>query len=800
VYKNFLTVALRNLRRNKLNTLINIFGLGTGIACSILSFLFIRDELSFDRFHTNIDNIFEVKILVAHPGGRALAFPKARTALDLVNQFPEVIRAVRMEKQNSIARLKNKIFEEQAIATDPSFFDMFTFPLKFGEGTHILRRPDSVVLTEAMALKYFGAENPVGKIMSIRLADEFSDFVITGVLKEIPTSSSLDFDFLINLEKVYGNSLNASQTWGTLTCFIQLENRNQIKPLQEKFATTIDLPVQKKFSKNSGHFLQSFADFHLKGEFGSHVLSQKSTVSYSLILASISLLVLMIACFNFMNLSIGQASTRIKEIGVRKVLGAQRKQLIKQFWFESLMQSFLSLMIGLTMTELFIPAFNRLSQKNLRLDVFSSEWTIAFSIGLVFLVGIAAGSYPAFFLSKFSSVDLFRGKMKLSRKSSFSRSLIVFQFGISIFLIISTIFIYKQKAFMLNRNLGYETDQVVLLPLKNISTTFRRDAAFLLTLKNKLLAYDMIQNVSGSTSSLPEGWMGTYFETKSGEQTLVIYNYVDQDFVPTLGMKLLTGRNFSDEYPSDLEGSIIINESFARMLGVESPVGRRLSEFFTTESDRQIIGVVKDFHSESLHDPIYPAFMGMMGMDYDYIHNQTLNVFIKVKGNRTQEAITTIKKEFTALAPEVPFNYSFLDEAVARQYMREEHWVRMVEYASIFAILIACSGLFGLTLQVIFLRTREIGIRRVLGASARHILFLINREFVWLVLAANIIAWPAAYLAMSVVLRSYAFRVALAPWVFLVSGLLALIMAIVTVSIYTLQAARTNPSTTLKYE
>jgi putative ABC transport system permease protein len=698
-----------------------------------------------------------------------------------------------MEKQNSVAQLENKIFEEQAIATDPSFFDMFTFPLKFGEGTHILSRPDSVVLTEPMALKYFGTKNPVGKILSIRLADEVSDFVVTGVLKEIPSSSSLGFDFLINLEKIYGDSLNDSQTGGNLTCFIQLENRDQAKPLQEKFAATIDLPIQKRFSENSGHLLQSFADFHLRGEFGSHVLSQKSTISYSLILGAISLLVLMIACFNFMNLSIGQASTRIKEIGVRKVLGAQRKQLVKQFWFESLLHSFLSLMIGLMMAELFLPAFSRLSQKNLSLDVFSSIWTIVFSIGLVIVVGIAAGSYPALFLSKFSSVDLFRGKMKLSRKSSFSRSLIVFQFGISIFLIISTIFIYKQKAYMLNRNLGYETDQVVILPLKNLTTTFRRDVAFLSTLKNKLLAYDMIQNISGSKSSLPEGWMATYFETTGGEQTLVVYNYVDQDFVPTLGMKLLSGRNFSDEYPSDLEGSIIINESFARMLGVESPVGHRLSEFFTTDFDRQIIGMVKDFHYESLHDPIYPAFMGMTGTEYNY-------VFIKVKVNRLQEAIATIKKEFTALAPQVPFNYSFLDEEVARQYMREEQWVRMVEYASVFAIFIACSGLFGLTLQVIFLRTREIGIRRVLGASARHILLLVNREFIWLVLLANIIAWPAAYFAMSVILRKYAFRVTLAPWVFLVSGLIALLMAVVTVSIHALQAVRANPSDTLKYE
>ena len=793
MYKNFLIVALRNLRRNKLNTLINIFGLGTGIACTILSFLFIRNELSFDRFHRNLDSIYEVKMVLVLPVGRAVSVPKARTALDIAGQFPEVIRAVRMEKQNSIVRLNDRIFEEQALAADPSFFDMFTFPLKYNESANPLRRGDSVVLTEPMANKYFGDENPVGKTLSVRLADEFTDFLVTGVLKEIPNSSSLDFDLLINLEKVYGETLNDPQKGESMTCFIQLEDRNQAKALQEKFKTTIDLPLQKRYSKESGHVLQSLASFHLRGEYGSYVLSQKSTINYSLILAAISLLVLMIACFNFMNLSIGKASTRIKEIGVRKVLGAQRKMLIKQFWFESLMHSFFSLIIGLTMAEVFMPAFNRLSQKNLRLEMFSSGGNILFSIGLVFLVGIAAGSYPALFLSKFSSVDLFRGKMKLSRKSAFNRSLIVFQFAISIFLMVSTIFLNNQKTYMLNRNLGYNADQVVVLPLKNLTTNFTKNAAFVPVLKNKLLAYDTIQGVSGSAYNLSEGWMGTYFKRASGEPSLVVYNYADQDFIPVLGMKLLEGRNFSDAYPSDREGSIIINESFARILGVESPLGHRLSEFFTTKLDWQIVGVVEDFHSQSLHDPILPAFLGMTGMDYNY-------VFVKVKGNRLQETIASIEKEFTALAPQIPFEYTFLDEDVARQYEREKHWVRMVEYASFFAILIACSGLFGLTLQIIFLKTREIGIRRVLGASARHILLLVNREFIWLVLAANIIAWPAAYLAMSVVLRNYAFRVTLTPWVFLISGLIALLMAAVTVSFHAFKAALTNPSETLKYE
>jgi len=793
MYKNFLVVAFRNLLKNKINTLIITLGLGTGIACGILSFLFIHHELSFDRFHENIDNIYETKMVLVLPMGRAIADPKSHLANELDRQFPEVVRAVRIEKQDYIVKFGDEIFEERALATDPSFFDMFTFPLKQGERTNVLEHPDSIVLSEKMAKKYFGEENPVSKTLSIGMTNGFADFIVTGVMEKIPDTSSLQLDFLINLERVYGISLNDPQKARSMGCFVQLKNQSQVKPLLEKFKTSIDSPLQDRYSKESGYDLQAFADFHLRGEYGSEVLSQKSTISYSFILAGIALLVLVIACLNFMNLSIGKASTRIKEIGVRKVLGAKRRRLIEQFWFESLVHSFLSLTIGLVMVELFLPVFNRLSQKSISLNMFSLGWTLAFYVGVVFFVGIVAGSYPALFLSKFSSIDLFRGKMKLSRKSTFNRSLIVFQFAISIFLIVSTIFMYKQKTFMLNSNLGYNSGQIVVLPLKNLRVNTGRNAAFVSILKNKLLAYDMIQGVSGSAYNLSEGWMGTYFEKASGEQDLVVYNYIDQDFIPTLGMNLIAGRNFADEYPSDLEGSIIINDSFAKMLEVDSPLGHNLSEFFETDSDWQIIGVVEDFHSQSLHDPIYPAFMGMIGEDYNY-------VFIKLKGDNLREAIANIEKEFKALAPQTPFEYSFLDEDIAKLYVREAQWIRLVEYASLFAILIACSGLFGLTLQVVFLRTKEIGIRKVMGASVRNILLLINREFMRFVLAANLIAWPTAYLAMSAVLKNYAFRVNLAPWVFIVSGFLALLLAIATTSVHALKAARANPTETLRYE
>jgi putative ABC transport system permease protein len=793
MWKNLFVVAFRHLSKNKLNAVIIILGLGTGIACSILSFLFILNELSFDRFHKNCDSIYEMKMVLALPMGRAIADPKSHIGPALVEKFPEVKRVVRLDKQKGVVRSGDEIFEEVALATESGFFDVFTFPLEQGKMNSLLRSVDSVVLTQRMARKYFGDENIVGRILSIQMTDEFQDYVVEGVLEEIPDSSSLQFDFMINLGSVYGASLNDPQKARSMGCFIQLEGHSQVEPLLEKFKTSIDKPLQEKYSRESGYDLQPFADFHLRGKYSSAVLSQKSTVSYSIILAGIALLVLVIACFNFMNLTIGRASVRTLEIGIRKVLGAKRKQLIQQFWLESLMYSSLSLAVGLVMAELFLPVFNRLSQKNLALNVFSYEWVIVFCFGAVLFVAIIAGSYPALFLSKFTSVDLFRGDLKLSRKNAFSRSLIVFQFSISIFLVVSTIFMYKQKTYMQSSDLGYDADRVVVLSLENLSFNKSRNAAFVKTLKNELLSYDVIQGVSGSAYDLAEGWMGTYFNKSDGEQDLVLYNYVDQDFLPTLGMELVAGRNFTDDFPSDFESSIIINESFARLLGTDSLLGRSLSEFYNTDFDRKIIGVVKDFHSQSLHDPILPSFVSMQGMAFSH-------VFIKLKEGSLPNAVASVKEEFRKLAPLTPFLYSFLDESVAKMYDREEHWLRMVEYACLFAILIACSGLFGLTLQIVFLRTKEIGIRKVLGASSRNIILLINKEFMWLVLASNIIAWPVSYLTMSAVLQNYAFRVSLEPWVFILAGFLALFLAAVTISFYTLQAARTNPSEILRYE
>ena len=799
MFKNYLILALRTLRKNKISSLVNIFGLGTGIACCILTYYFIHNELSFDRFHPNLDKIFEVKTVLELDIGRVSATTPPLLGPFLKEQFPEVVDYVRMTKERMVIRKGEKIFEEQGLVADPNFFQMFNFTLKYGRSEQVLKSLDSIVLSERAAQKYFGTVSPINRILAVRIGEEFQDFVVTGVAAKIPDNSSLRFDFIVNQGKIHDASQEDWNTGLNVSCFLQLQNKEQAKVLEQKFQETADMPLRDKYGEKSSFRLFALSSYHLGAGWSSYILEGKSHSYYSLILAGISLLVLLIGCFNFINLTIGSSSSRLKEIGMRKVLGAQKRQLIRQFWLESTLMSFISLFVGLVLAECFMPAFNQLSQKNLQMEYFSAGSAFPLLLGLIVFIGIASGSYPALVLSKFSSIDLFQGKFKLSRKNKFSRLLIVFQFSISIFLMVTTVFLYQQHNFMRQRDLGYNQNQVVIVPLSNIPGESTNNSALFASLRDRLLSYDSIQGVSGSQYGLSSYWMATYFKPKEGENKIAVYNYVDHDFIQTLEMSLLEGRNFSREFLADIHKSILVNEAFVKLLGEVSPVGHNLSEYFTGDFDRQIIGVVKDFHYQSLYDPILPGFMGLVAdgkndnTKYDY-------AYIKFSGVKLGETLANIKKEFQEITPHTPFTYSFLDETLARQYIREKRWSRLVKYASIFAIIIACSGLFGLTLLSIARRTKEIGIRKVLGASVAQIIQLVNREFIWLVLAGNLIAWPAAYGAVSLVFRNYAFRVPLTVWIFLLAGGLALVMAVTTMSIHSLRAARSNPAETLKYE
>jgi putative ABC transport system permease protein len=813
--RNYLTVVLRHMRSHKANSLINTLGLAIGIACCILIFFFVQDELSFDRFHEHVDTIFEVKGTLIMGNMRMGVDAQPPLGPTLPERFPEILDAVRITREEHVMKAGNALGREKGIAADPGFFEMFTFPLLDNASLRALEDPQAVVLTERLAGKYFGARDPVGLSLAIRLNDEYQDFRVAAVVGNVPEYSSLRFDFVLNLEKIYGDDAQEWNSGKHIPTFVRLARRDQAESLVTKFPDTIDKQFIRQFDEKSGYFLQAFSDYHLRSERGSGLLEAKSSTTYSLILAGVALLVLLIACFNFMNLTIGNASTRLQEIGVRKVLGAGRRQLIKQFWFESLALSFIALMIGVVLAQVVLPVFNSLSQKAIRPAYLQNAGLWVFLLGLTLFVGLVSGGYPALVLSRFESVKLFRGKAKFTGKNTFSKLLITLQFSISIFLIVSTVIMSRQNSFLVHKDLGYDSDRVLVVPLEDVSSGAQMQQAVFPVLKTRLLQYDNIVSVTGARYDMAHFWMTHAPNLKEGERVLLDYNHVDYDFLTTLGLRLVEGRDFSPDFPSDLENAVIVNETFVKRFGMESPLGRSISEPFQEDPEGTIIGVVEDFHYQSLHQPIRPVYIRLAGgrrtggppppagaqnKMRPVFTSEIKHMYVKLKGRNFQAALGNIQKEFKELVPGIPFAYSFLDEAEARQYVLEERWGRIINYASVFAVLIACSGLFGITLLAVARRTKEIGIRKVMGASVLQIARLINREFVLLVILANVLAWPAGYFAMKALLQNYAFRISIQPWFFLFSGVLALAIALFTVSVQALRAARSNPVDALRYE
>ncbi len=797
--KNYLKIALRNLIKNKVYSAINILSLSTGIACCSLIFLFVRHELSYDKFHEGADTIslvlykYNEFINSATPG----TFGPA-----LKSDFPEVVSFVRttgfVSGSAALIKYGEKIYRESIIYADAAFFTFFTFPLEHGNPETVLKNPKSIVLSKQMAEKYFGKDYPIGKILLLKFKDKFEDYIVTGVAEPIPRNSSIQFDFITNFGKTFPYDLNDQDLVIVLT-FIKLSSKSMAVELMEKFPGFIKkyFDIEQHPEYTIGLQLFPLIDLHIGTIWTGTPLTPQTNPLNLYILSGIALIILLIACFNFMNLSIGSSSTRIKEIGMRKVIGAHRHQLSKQFWFESILLSFVALIVGISLAELFLPAFNTLAGKSLNFDYLGNWQTLLFLIGLAFIVGIVAGSYPAVVFSGFTAIDIFRGRLKVGGKNVFTRLLIVIQFTLSIFLIISAIIMQHQQSFLINKDLGYDKKFVVVIPIyvNWISANQQENEAIVRSLKNELIRDDNITSVSGSVITFTRGYYRrSYLKDKEGTSVMVDAVPADYDFLETFGIELIEGRDFSPEFPADATGSIIVNESFIERFGISDPIGREVSDMFAQLKNVTIIGVVKDYHFWDLHNPIGPAYL-MINTQWPYLF-----VNVKIKEKNTQETIAIIKEKFNTIVPDKPFSYTFIEDELAAQYESEERWSRIIRYASIFAILIACSGLFGLTLLTVARRTKEIAIRKINGASVSSIVFLLSKQFAFLVLLSNIIAWPVAYYAMNKWLQNFAYRIDLSWWIFVLAGLLALVIALVTVSYQAIKVARANPVDALRYE
>jgi len=794
MFKNYLKIALRNIKRYKGYSFINIAGLAVGMACCILILLWVRDELSFDRFHHNLDHIHRVirqEQDTAEAGKDALTPPPLAAALK--EKFPEITHVTRFGSWGRwlVTSGEKKFYETGYKCTDPDFFEMFDFPFVKGNPKKALLSTYSVVLTEKMAEKYFGNEDPMGKTLSI---NKQFDVTVTGVIKNVPGNSSLTFDFIFPFQILVGKELlgeKNSQNWGfnSFSTFVMLNKNSSVKEPGPKI---VGIFKEQNEEDTDLALLQPFKDIHLYSNI-KYDLDSVGDIKYVTIFSLLALFVLIIACINFMNLTTAKSAKRAKEVGLRKVIGARRWQLIKQFFGESMLLSFFAFLLALILVELMLPLFNNLSAKNLSLTPSGNITIYLGFVVITMITGILAGSYPALLLSALQPVKTLKGSSNVNvtgknRTPLFRKILVVTQFTLSIGLIIGTTVIYTQLRFMRDKELGINKEHIVYIPMaesvidkyQSIKQEFLRNPDVLKVSASMALP----TNIRSSPGS-PE-WEG-----KDPNNNMQIKaDFVDYDYIETFQIKMAQGRSFSKEFPTDTETAYIVNEEAVRLMGLESPLGKQFSFW---DRKGEIIGVMKDFHFRPMHHQIQPIV-------FKIFPDWFKNIYIRIKPGDIPATLESLKKTWSQVNPGYPFEYRFLDEQFHQLYRAEERMGTLTNYFTVMGILIACLGLFGLASFMAEQRTKEIGIRKALGASVGNIILLLSREFTKLVLAATIIAWPIAYFTMNQWLQNFAYRIGIGWWVFVFSAGLTIIIAFLTVSYQSIKAATANPVKALKYE
>ena len=780
-----LKVTIRNIIRHKGYSFLNIFGLAAGMACCILIGLWVLDELNYDRFHKNVSSICRVEsnqefngrtlhiYWTPHPLGPAL---KA--------EIPEIVDSTRAQNLRAqLIRYKDKSFEEYDIwSVDPSFLKIFTFPMIRGNPENALSGTSSLVMTERLATKFFGDENPIGKVINVA---QSADFTVTGILKDIPTNSSLQFDVLIPYK--YLDSVgrtddnftnNQTYTW------IQLHSSVSSEEVSAKISGFVKTKVSRSLMVLE---LLPLSKVHLYTYSG----YEKNLAVQSVYLFSIiAIFVLIIGCINFMNLSTARSANRAKEVGLRKVVGAFRSQLIRQFFGESLLFALIALGLAVAAVSVVLPAFGNLAGKEMSWTAAGAGVLVLGLVGIALLTGLVSGSYPALFLASFQPVDTLKGKLRSGKGNAvFRRTLVVVQFVLSAALIIGTGVVSKQMTFIKNRNLGWNKDQVVAIPIRSYSRPS------LETLKAQLSNTPGIINVAVATQKPSfTSWSSSGFDWEGKDPSLkvdVTYMEADDGYVDTMGMNIVRGRNLSREFPTDKTESFLINEEFAKLMGHEDPIGKSFSFW---DQKGKIVGVIENFHFQPLRRKIEPLVLRWSQLDW------TNFLFLRIAPEGITETIGTVQGTWEKILPESPFSYQFLDEDFAMMYMSEERTGTLLKIFTAMAILVACLGLFGLVSFAAEQRTKEIGIRKVLGASAQGIVALMCREFLMLIGLANLIAWPAAYFAVNSWLDNFAYRTQIPAAFFIGALAISLAIGLMTVIYKAVRAASANPVDALKHE
>lgn len=782
MFKNYLKVAFRSILRNKGFTFINVFGLAVGMACCIILFLYVQHESSFDKFHDKADQIYRVISQNEDDGGvdRFVMTP-ASLAPALLQDFPEVQKAVRFAAGSREVTHRGLRFYERVFFADSEVFDMFDFPLIKGDPQTALDDPYALLISERMSDKYFPSEDPVGKSL---ILDGDRTYNIVGVFKDIPPNSHLQFDLLGSFQ------LKDQTSWGVSNylTYVLLSENADVDAFQAKMLDFIDKyrgkEVREKYRLN--YLFQPLSKIHLYSHWRGE-LQPGTRVSSLYIFSAVGLFLLLLACFNYINMSLAKSTNRGIEVGIRKVIGANRGQLTIQFLIQSSLVTLLSLPLTILLIELILPLFNSLSGKHLAVNYGGNLSLLLFVAGIVFFTGLVSGLYPSLFLSAFQPIKILKGMFKDSfNVSLFRKSLVVLQFTISTVFIVCTFIIVGQLRFMHTKELGLDREYVVMIPIHEQEILQRYE-----TVKDEFLKGNFVVSVSANTFYPGQTWRQNFWKEGQPEDRYPMIRWipVDHDFIKTMGIELKEGRDFSLDFASDVNRAYILNETAVRELGWNSP----LSKAFEIIERGRIIGVVKDFHFLSLHSEIEPVVL--------VLYPEGFNQFaVRIRSENIPEALSFLEETWNSLAVEQAFEYRFLDQEFDALYKSEMRLEKIFTWVSILSVLIACLGLFGLASYAVERRTKEIGIRKVLGASSSRLIWLLSREFTFWVLLANVFAWPVAYFIMQQWLKNFAYRAPLGLWIFLLSGFLALVIAVLTVFIQSYRAAISDPVNTLRYE
>jgi putative ABC transport system permease protein len=788
--KNYLIVALRSLRKHKAYSLINITGLAIGMACSILIFLWVRDELSFDRFHADAARIVRVyrdEGVTAPGSSSALTSPPMAAALK--KDFPEVLKSTRFGTwQRRLVTNGDKSFTETGyMHADPDFFEMFSFPFVKGDAKTAFSIPNSVVLAESAARKYFGADDPMGRTLTV---DRAFDIVVTGIVQDPPANSSLKFSMLSPFALLLSKYLDEenADNWGFNSFSTFLLLTPDVRAAD--FNTKLDGYLQRYAAKDTDRLaVQPLTDIHLRSAVG-HEPFATGSIRYVWIFSALSLFILAIASINFMNLTTARYAKRAREVGMRKVVGAGRPQLVRQFLAESILTSLLALGAALILVEFMLPSFNTLSGKALAANGLEKLPVLLGCFGIALATGLLSGIYPALFLSSFRPIRVLKGALRgAGGGAGFRKTLVILQFSLSVFLITGTAVISRQMTYMRTKDLGFNKERIIHLRL------FGELNGKYPVIRERLLQNPDVVSVTASLAlptdiqnspGTPE-WEGKDPSAKWDIRA----DFVDFDYIETFRVPIIEGRSFSRDYATDAAEAYIVNEEAVRRMGLKRPVVGQRFAFWGQEG--RIIGVMKDAHFQNLHRKIEPLVFKIFPDWFRFL-------YIKLRAGDTPAVLASIEKTWTSLNLGYPFDYHFLDEDFDNLYRAEARMGTLFRTFAVLAVFIACLGLFGLASFMAEQRTKEIGIRRILGASIPGITTMMSREFAVLVLAANLAAWPPAWFFMGRWLRGFAYRAELSVWSFVASGAIALAVALLTVGALSVRAASANPADALRYE